>query len=122
MAKEKNTYLERLEATEWQSKRIEIIRRDGNKCRNCESEENLQVRHTVYYSGRQPGQYENYELITLCRNCHLDAENELEKIKFLTIKLQQYCPSNLEKVRVLMQRYLTPMDLYNFQKMEFKHG
>lgn len=60
----------------WKSKRKEILDRDNNKCVICKSGDNLQVHHRQYHFSRMmnvfknPWEYENRLLITLCESCH----------------------------------------------------
>ena len=64
----------------WQKKRLEVMQRDGFRCQHCLSEDKeLQVHHAVYHKNYKPWEYENKELITLCRRCH-EIETE-EKAK-----------------------------------------
>ena len=69
------SYDELLKRDEWRTKRLQIIARDGHRCRMCDSRHNLDVHH-LYYSkypdGRKviPWNYPDDALITLCRDCH----------------------------------------------------
>lgn len=71
----------------WRSKREEIIKRDAGKCRNCGSQENLQVHHRQYQYHSKSGfkkdiwDYNSKYLITLCKKCH-KAGHKLFKIPF----------------------------------------
>ena len=56
----------------WDSIRIQVKRRDGNKCRRCSSVNNLQVHHIIPYRETQNNSFEN--LITLCHKCHVKVE------------------------------------------------
>ena len=64
------TYSEKLKDPRWQSKRIEILERDGYKCKECKSLDDLQVHHKRYIPGRDPWQYDGFDLVTLCNECH----------------------------------------------------
>lgn len=79
----KQIYSELLLDTRWLKKRKEIIARDSFKCRKCKSKNSLHVHHKKYFSGRNPWQYSNNDLITLCRNCH-EEEHLVNKIKTYT--------------------------------------
>lgn len=60
----------------WKAKRKEILDRDQNKCLLCKADKNLQIHHRQYHFSRtlnvfkNPWEYENYLLITLCESCH----------------------------------------------------
>lgn len=72
------TYAEKLKDPRWQKKRLEILQRDKFECRFCSaSDKELHVHHAFYMRGRQPWEYENTDLSTLCLDCH----EELEKLK-----------------------------------------
>jgi len=64
-------YSKSLKSRKWKTKRKRIIFRDGNKCTNCGSNENLCVHHIYYYKEKvQPWDYPDDALITLCEDCH----------------------------------------------------
>ena len=57
----------------WQKRRLEIMQRDGFKCRDCESnKETLNVHHAYYVKGRRCWSYPDFALETLCHGCHND--------------------------------------------------
>lgn len=60
--------------TKWERKRLSILRRDGYQCQECKRYGRMRSGnhvHHIYPSERYP-QYamENWNLITLCRECH----------------------------------------------------
>jgi 5-methylcytosine-specific restriction endonuclease McrA len=69
-------YMSLLQMKQWKEKRVDILSRDCYKCRNCGSRQRLQVHHRQYHVNgktgmkKQPWQYDNKYLITLCRECH----------------------------------------------------
>ena len=61
----------------WQRKRLEIMQRDGFKCRSCECTENtLHIHHSYYVKGRKCWDYPDFSLKTLCDECH-DTEHQM---------------------------------------------
>lgn len=65
------TYAEKLKDPRWQKKRLEIMKRDGWKCRYCESsDKSLVVHHVVYENNHEPWEYDDWKLLTLCEDCH----------------------------------------------------
>jgi len=72
----KHDYEVKLSTPQWAHRRNQIIQRDQNKCRNCGSQNQLQVHHKQYHyankSGnfRNPWEYDDKYLITLCNRCH----------------------------------------------------
>lgn len=113
-------YYDKLKDPLWKIKRAEILKRDNNECRKCQITTGLQVHHTLYIKGKEPWEYHNNLLMTLCENCHKDYENELDKIKFALAYVQQV--SNLEAIRVLIQRHV-PNDFFNeYANTKFAFG
>lgn len=82
---DESLYEELLQTPEWQQRREAILRRDGYRCRVCQSPENLQVHHRQYHYDTQsdaflkPWEYDDTNLITLCESCHKKG-HELYKI------------------------------------------
>lgn len=77
-----STYLEKLQDPRWQKKRLQIMERDGFKCRQCNAtDKTLHVHHTYYVPyapgapRHDPWDYADHVLVTLCRVCH-DNEEE----------------------------------------------
>ncbi|MFH2058397.1 MAG: HNH endonuclease [Pseudomonadota bacterium] len=71
------TYQEKLKDPRWQKKRLEILERDGWSCQRCGDDESmLVVHHRRYFPGKEPWEYENKILITLCENCHDSERSE----------------------------------------------
>jgi hypothetical protein len=78
-------YSEKLRDPRWQRKRLEILSRDNWTCQACdEKEDTLHVHHLKYLRGRDPWDYEDKDLITLCEYCH-EQENE-EKYQEFSIE------------------------------------
>lgn len=69
-------YSSLLKKPEWFKKRDLIIKRDGHVCRNCGSNNNLQVHHRQYHKFsvtggyKRPWDYKDNYLVTLCLDCH----------------------------------------------------
>ena len=80
MANELSTqYLGKLKDPRWQKKRLEIFERDEWTCQICDSKETtLCVHHRVYLKDKEPWEYDNSLLVTLCEDCH---EEESKQIK-----------------------------------------
>jgi hypothetical protein len=75
------TYAEKLRDPRWQKKRLEIMSRDAFKCRACESDSKiLNVHHRVYHKGKNPWEYEDEMLETLCEDCHAKIEGSIRAV------------------------------------------
>ncbi|RFZ86033.1 HNH endonuclease [Mucilaginibacter terrenus] len=68
----------------WRAKRALIIKRDHNKCVNCQSSDELQVHHRQYHfikninQFKPPWDYHSSLLITLCKRCHNKGHNKFK--------------------------------------------
>ena len=71
-----DAYAKLLRHPKWWAKRKEILDRDGNACRNCQSTEKLQVHHKQYHFKKSlnrhvpPWEYHSKYMVTLCKKCH----------------------------------------------------
>ena len=64
-------YSEKLRDPRWQKKRLEILSRDCFTCRGCgDKTRTLHVHHRNYQRGKEPWDYANSVLVTLCEDCH----------------------------------------------------
>lgn len=75
------SYAEKLKDPRWQKKRLEILERDGWKCRRCQNKDDtLNVHHLIYEAKKAPWEYPPALLISLCTKCHDDVEDRTNKI------------------------------------------
>ena len=72
-------YHKGLEDPRWFEKRKMIFKRDCYTCKKCGAKNNLQVHHLKYIDGRNPWEYNQKHLITLCASCH--KKEHLPEIK-----------------------------------------
>lgn len=69
------TYFEKLKDPRWQKLRLEIFERDDFTCKKCNSKEKtLHVHHGFYERDKEPWEYDEWSLITLCEECHKSVE------------------------------------------------
>lgn len=68
-----------LQSPEWQKKRTERLKIDNFKCAVCGRPMDLQVHHLNYDNVGHENVYT--DLITLCKFCHTDIENEKKAYK-----------------------------------------
>jgi len=86
-------YSEKFKDPRWQKKRLEILNRDGFKCRYCDRDtETLHVHH-IKNNYEAPWDVEGVQLITLCEDCH-KWEHEQSKLlcKVWIDNISQYIP------------------------------
>lgn len=71
------TYAEKLQDTRWRSFRIELIRKNENRCEECGEtlkDFELQIHHVHYLRNREPWQYPEELLMCLCDCCHAETQ------------------------------------------------
>ncbi len=67
-------YSDKLRDPRWQKRRLEIMQRDGFRCKACGHDDMpLNVHHLRYRRGADPWDCERGDLITLCEDCHAEA-------------------------------------------------
>lgn len=80
------TYLEKLQDSRWKAKRDAVTARDLFTCRQCGCKDRtLDVHHIYYQWGREPWEYHEDELITLCRLCHGSLEDLKKMVGILAV-------------------------------------
>ena len=68
----------------WQRRRFEILTRDHFACAHCDAtDKELHVHHVHYVKGHKPWEYPDYDLITLCCDCHARIEAQINKARML---------------------------------------
>ena len=77
-----NDYGKLLKDARWQKKRLEVMQRDNFTCQDCGKGLNdgivLNVHHIRYRKGLLPWEYKDYELVTLCEDCHGNTHKKKE--------------------------------------------
>lgn len=85
------TYSEKLKDPRWQRKRLAILDRDNFTCQHCQdTTKTLHVHHLDYLHGKEPWDYDDTFLLTLCEDCHqaeTDGRPGSEKIILRAIRL-----------------------------------
>ncbi len=66
-----SAYSEKLRDPRWQRRRLAILERDSFACVVCgDTQTTLHVHHVAYVRGRDPWDYSERALVTLCETCH----------------------------------------------------
>lgn len=74
-------YVELLKNPRWQKKRLTIFNRDDWKCKKCgDDSSTLVVHHRLYIINKEPWDYDDKYLVTLCEHCHKDEFNQLSEM------------------------------------------
>jgi len=64
-----SAYAQKLKDPRWQRKRLEVMARDDFKCVFCkDATRTLHVHHKKYVRGKEPWDYQDSDLITLCED------------------------------------------------------
>jgi len=99
------SYAEKLKDPRWQKKRLEILERDWWMCCECgDNESTLHVHHTTYKKGKDPWDYPNHQLITLCEECHESEKNNMENVLSdvcYILKDMGYTSANVDELKDL---------------------
>jgi len=107
MTRSIKSYSEKLKDPRWQKKRLEVFENAGWVCENCgDGTKTLNVHHKFYKNGREPWDYEEETLQSLCEDCHILTGDIDKKFKEETLLL-----SNEEKELVI--GYLKAIQLRN---------
>jgi hypothetical protein len=84
------SYSEKLRDPRWQRKRLVILHRDNFACVQCNcTDKTLHVHHCFYEWGRDPWDYPDRSLLTLCVDCQEDEAIAPEMKKALISSLAQ---------------------------------
>lgn len=87
-------YKQKLRDQRWLDRRQEILDRDSHTCQLCgATDSTLNVHHAHYITGREPWEYEDEYLKTLCDSCHVkwhQAQNRLLMAASCLIGHQQF--------------------------------
>jgi hypothetical protein len=113
-----SNYSELLKDPRWQKKRLEILSRDGWRCRECYAKDKtLHVHHQYYISGNSPWEYDDITLITLCMDCHEQCNRIDWRTAFLDLNIT---PGQLLDLaiwhRFLLEKYETELRSKGYDK------
>jgi len=101
-----NGYTEQLSDLRWKTLRERIASRDGRACVQCRGGGELHVHHSHYRAGREPWEYRDSDLFTLCKKCH-DKVHDLPVVKATPVEIQHGNPAiraAKEDIRVLLEQ------------------
>lgn len=76
-----SAYSRKLASPKWQKKRLIILNRDKWKCRYCGDDKTELHVHHLKYTGKNPEDAPNKDLITACADCHY-AITDINKISW----------------------------------------
>lgn len=77
----KAQHKEDLEDSRWVALVKQIRKRDRDRCQECGRKKRkgleMNVHHLHYYPNRKPWEYDESDLVTLCRDCHIKAHDRI---------------------------------------------
>lgn len=117
---QKSNYSEKLRDPRWQKKRLEILERDNWRCQLCfDGESMLHVHHRRYIPSRDPWDYPESCLVTLCESCHESEKDYMNSaIDLLTAELKEkfFSPGIMDLASAINGLVVTPStaDLINW--------
>lgn len=102
-----NNYQKILNRKEWQDRSHYIKTRDNLKCQafNCSTPNSiLEVHHIDYFANKNPWDYPDDMLITLCHTCHSKENTRylLEAGLFTVLKMQGFLACDLMAFTALL--------------------
>ncbi len=75
-----STYSEKFKDPKWQKKRLKIMERDSFCCQRCFTDKaTLNVHHKYYQGDKDPWEYQDEALVTLCEECHTEQHKHKKK-------------------------------------------
>jgi len=75
-------YSDKLKDPRWQKKRLEIFQRDDWGCVRCQNDKiTLHIHHKEYIAGKDPWEYLDSDLETLCELCHAKENSKIIQIE-----------------------------------------
>lgn len=80
------SYAERLKDPRWQLLKAKILLRDKGVCFECgRQDKTLHVHHKIYLRGKDPWEYDEDTLISLCMDCHDKREEAVLGLKMAIV-------------------------------------
>ena len=100
----KSDYIKQIKSPKWQKRRLEIMQKDNFTCQICgDKESTLNVHHLVYHKGRNIWEYEDWELITLCEDCH-EWQHSLKDALYEKVWYLQSRGVTMEEISAILEK------------------
>lgn len=107
MKRNNKSYSELLRHPKWQKKRLEVLKRDGFMCQNCNDKESTLNIHHITYIGEKPWDTPNEFLVALCENCHKNfhdyKDDEILSLMVFYMKLNRIT-SILKRKKIILDK------------------
>jgi 5-methylcytosine-specific restriction endonuclease McrA len=103
------SYSDKLQHPKWQKKKYEIYERDRYRCCKCTNPDRpLRVHHIYYEYGKEPWDYSNEYLKTLCEKHHKsehDCKKQFNNILVETLKRNFYYSDILDVSCIILRMF-----------------
>jgi len=105
-----SSYSDALRDPRWQKKRLQVLNNYGWTCLDCGADQRtLHVHHLRYRRGAKPWEYEDYDLLALCTDCHSYRHSVHSRLKESLAELEA-C-GGIEAVMGVLGYALSQLDL-----------
>jgi hypothetical protein len=108
------SYYEKLKDPRWQKKRLKIMERDGFCCTLCyDKDKPLNVHHSFYIKNKNPWDYDDRILVTICESCHKNLKNNTNRLNYQIRKAGEFAPFDFFKdLFILFNPFSTNKEKY----------
>lgn len=97
MTEKQIAYQAKLKSPLWQRRRLHILTRDAFKCQMCgDTTKTLSVHHRHYLFNRDPWDYPDDLLVTLCDACHKKEEAAADSAQEMLNTMHHWGVFNVE--------------------------
>jgi len=108
-----SSYSSKLRDARWQRKRLEIMQRDEFTCKSCGASDKdegttLNVHHAYYEKNKNPWEYPEESLTTMCEECH-EARHFMNRC--VTIALAKIDISYAQRIAGMIARESANLEL-----------
>ena len=101
------SYSDLLRSPMWQKKRLEVMQAKGFACEICgNTEQMLHVHHKEYFKGNEPWEYDNKQLVVLCKHCHENLHETLDLYKWVGSFARLDGPNNRQELALMLCGYI----------------
>jgi 5-methylcytosine-specific restriction endonuclease McrA len=95
------TYSDKLATPEWLERREKIKARDGHACVLCGAKKPLHVHHLRYVRGKEPWEYPDEALVTLCAQHHAAIHDETMHIQAENVLLAALRRAKINSLEII---------------------
>lgn len=115
------SYSDKLKDPRWQKTRLKIFERDEFKCKICNRDtETLHAHHTYYEDFKDPWDYPDRAIITLCETCHNLSHNFKQIVDLLLIDAVDKSGNHIfDKIQLIAMFLILKKDLEDNNEIKY---